>query len=123
MVDQVFHLDNKQWEDTKHGSVGKFKVLLDSKLTKAGSLKILQLKPNDKFESHEHNFLQLMYFTKGTGKMKLDDLEFEIKPGLTAIVLPNQCHMVENSSYDESMEIMVFETYEMADTDSPFVDF
>lgn len=123
MIDQVFHLDDLKWQDGTPGSVGKFKMLLDSKLTKSGSLKIIQLKPKDKFESHEHNYLQLMYFTKGIGILKIDDHFFDIKPGLTAIVLPNQCHKVENTSDDESMDIMVFETYELADTNTPYVDF
>ena len=36
MIDQVFHLDNIQWQDSTPSSVGKVKVLLDSKLTKSG---------------------------------------------------------------------------------------
>ena len=64
-----------------------------------------------------------MYFTKGSGKLKIDDHSFDIKPGLTAIVLPNQCHKVENTSSEESMDIMVFENYEVADTNTPYVDF
>lgn len=122
MEDQVFNLESKPWEPNEHSSVGKVKVLLDSNLTKSGALKILQLGPNERFNSHEHSFLQLMYFTSGSGILLLDSNQFEIKPGLTVIVHPNQCHTVSNTG-DSKMEIMVFETYDITDTDTPFVDF
>ena len=122
MEDQVFYLTNKPWEKSDDTSVGKTKVLLDSTMTKSGSVKLLQLGPNEKFNSHEHVYLHMMYFTSGNGILKIDANEFEIKAGLTAIVLPNQCHAVINTG-KENMEIMVFETYDLNDTDTPFVDF
>ncbi|MCE7737644.1 MAG: cupin domain-containing protein [Candidatus Heimdallarchaeota archaeon] len=122
MEDQVFYLNSKPWIPNDNTSVGKSKVLLDSSMTKSGSLKLMQLAPKEKFNSHEHAYLHLMYFTSGNGILIIDSNEFEIKPGLTAIVLPNQCHTVANTG-DDNMEIMVFETYDLNDTDTPFVDF
>jgi mannose-6-phosphate isomerase-like protein (cupin superfamily) len=122
MDHQVFHLDNRPWEPSSLSDVGRCKMLIDSKLTSSGSLKLMQLGAKETFNSHEHSFLQLMYFTKGTGDLIIDSNHFNIKPGLTAIVLPNQCHTVSNTG-DTPMEIMVFETYEVVDSESPFLDF
>lgn len=122
MEDQVFHIDSKVWGPSEHGSIGKSKVLLDSSMTKGSSVKLLQLGPNEVFKSHEHTYLQLMYFTTGNGILIIDSNEFEIKPGLTAIVLPNQCHTISNTS-GNNMDLIVFENYDLRETDTPFVDF
>lgn len=122
MEDNVFYLDDKPWEPSENNTVGRSKTLVDTSMTKNGSLKLMQLGPMETFNSHEHTFLQLMYFTRGTGTLEIDSNKFDIKPGLTAIVLPNQCHTVSNTS-DIEMEIIVFESYEYDDEGTPFVDF
>ncbi|MHA2032373.1 MAG: cupin domain-containing protein [Candidatus Kariarchaeaceae archaeon] len=122
MEDQVFHLDKKPWEPSNHGDIGRCKILVGSNLTQKSSLKLMQLESKETFNSHEHSFLQLMYFTKGSGELIVDSNHFNIEPGLTAIVLPNQCHTVSNTG-DTPMDIMVFETYELVEDESPFLDF
>lgn len=119
MEKTVFNLDDIPW-DLSHN--GMTKMLLGRELIKSGSLKIMKIKPKENFNTHEHNFLQLLYFVDGIGKLTIDDDEYQIKSGLVAIVLPNQCHSVNNFG-TESINILVFEAYDINDSDTPYVDF
>ena len=120
----VFNLDEVPWsiEEGKLSPTGRTKMLIGRDFVKSGSLKIMKLSPNENFNTHEHNFLQLLYFMNGEGKLTVDDDAYQIKPGLVAIVLPNQCHSVSNIG-KETINIMVFEAYDVNDSDTPFVDF
>ena len=119
MDKQVFNAEDLPWTKEK---VGQRKTLIGSKYTDAASFHLLKLRPKEQFQTHEHSFLQALYFTSGTGILTVDDEPYDITPGLTAIVFPNQYHSVQNTGNDE-IEIMIFESYQMKQSDSPFVDF
>ena len=119
MKDQIFNANDLPWKDSEHG---KTKVLVGDIQSKASRFRLFNLEAGKTFKTHEHDFTQCMYFTKGQGTVSIDDYEATIEPGLTVIVLPKQCHSIFNSG-DDDMEIIVFETYEDNLQDTPFIDF
>ena len=119
MRKHVFNTSDLPWE-TNH--TGKTKKLIGSEFTNSGSLRLMSIEPDQEFKTHEHDFLQLMYFKNGEGIISVDDQTYEIVPGLTVIVLPHQCHSVFNSG-KEDLEIIVFEAYDLNNNENPFVDY
>ena len=61
-------------------------------------------------------------FTDGEGILTIDDELYPIESGVTAIIFPNQCHSVENTS-DNAMEVLVVESYNPPENNTPYVDF
>ncbi|MHA2170123.1 MAG: cupin domain-containing protein [Candidatus Kariarchaeaceae archaeon] len=118
-IEQIFNSNDRPWKAQKYG---KTKFLVGPEISKSGSLRLLFLEPGERFETHEHTFLQTMYFTSGEGILTLDDKNHKISAGLTVIVLPNQCHSIENTGTTD-MEIVVYESYQMTAQDTPFIDF
>ncbi|MHA2250848.1 MAG: cupin domain-containing protein [Candidatus Kariarchaeaceae archaeon] len=119
MIEQVFNAKDKPWQKQK---TGRTKYLIEPDVLKNCSLRLYSLTTDEHFESHDHNFTQIMYFTSGKGKVSIDDQIYEITPGLTVIVLPNQCHSVINTGQSK-LEIMVVESYSQTSNDTPFIDF
>ena len=120
MDKQVFNSHEFPWHNLV---VGLSKELVGSDiLGESSSLKIYSLQADEVFESHEHDYLHVMYFLKGYGKIRIDDMHEEIYPGLVAIVRPHQCHSLTNTS-SENMEIIVFETKECDKKRTPYIDF
>lgn len=116
---QIFNTSEIPWE---MGHIGQSKTIIGDDISESACLRIFQLKPDESFEHHEHEFLQCMYFTSGEGEVSIDDRSVNIEPGLVIVVLPNQSHSVSNTGSDV-MDVIVFESYKMAPQDSPFIDF
>jgi mannose-6-phosphate isomerase-like protein (cupin superfamily) len=119
MIDQIFDVNDIEWDENEYG---KTKTIIGKDLFKKNRLRLFVLKPNELFISHDHDFTQCLYFYSGKGKIKIDDAITEVYPGITAIVLPNQFHELENTS-KENMEILVFESEDQYSKESPYVDF
>lgn len=119
MINQIFNSKDKPWDEQK---VGRSKYIVGPEIAKNCSLRLFSLSPGEHFKGHEHNYIQIMYFTSGKGSVSLDDQVLQIKPGLTVVVLPNQCHSVKNSG-NSNLEIFVFESYQLNTDDTPFIDF
>jgi quercetin dioxygenase-like cupin family protein len=117
--DQIFDANAKPWIESSHG---RTKVLLGDRYSKTSRFRLFNLKAGEVFTTHEHDFTQCMYFTSGIGEVSVDDTKTKIYPGLTVIVLPQQCHSIVNLG-DEEMNVVVFESQEVNLQDTPFVDF
>ena len=115
----VFNANDIPWEKQK---VGKIKHLLGHELGHSSSIRVMSLATDEEFKTHEHTFVQIMYFTKGSGIVSVDEQSYQINSGLTVIVQPNQCHAVLNTGKDD-IEIMIFEIYDIPSDENPFVDF
>lgn len=119
MKDQIRHISEIPW---KAEEIGKSKELVGWDLTATSALRLFSLAPGEVFASHEHEFLQCMYFISGKGTVSLDEHQQLASPGLCVTVLPQQWHSVENTG-DIALEILVFESIKMQSQDTPFVDF
>ena len=118
---QVYNVNDKPWE-TSESFGGMTKTIVEKELFSGGSLRIVKIQAHSQFNTHEHEFLQILYFTKGEGILTIDEELHPIEPGTTAIVFPNQCHSVQNTT-DADLEIIVVESYNLPDTNTPYVDF
>ncbi len=119
MNDQIIDTSDIPWEDLK---IGITKELVGKSLLNSSSIRLFCLRSNEKFESHDHDFIQIMYFLTGDGIVSLDDVKTEVKPGLIVIVKPNQCHAIENTG-EKPMDVIVVESYEPVQHNNPWVDF
>ncbi len=119
MNDQIIDTSDIPWIDLK---VGITKELVGKKFLNSGSIRLFCLRSKEKFASHDHDYVQIMYFLTGEGIVALDDVETAVKPGLIVIVKPNQCHAIENTG-DHPMDVIVVESYEPVHHSSQWVDF
>ncbi len=119
MKRQFIHRDSIEWEKLP---VGLSKELVGANFLKNTRIKIVCLMPGEKFEHHDHEFLQISYFLSGSGVARLDDIYYDITPGLVVVIKPFQCHSFENNS-EEKMEIITVETMDINADKSPYIDF
>ncbi|MDH5401009.1 MAG: cupin domain-containing protein [Candidatus Heimdallarchaeota archaeon] len=119
MENQVIDTNKQPWIDLPNGMS---KILVDKKIGKNSTLRLFKLKPSDIFETHEHNFIQFMYFIKGIGKISIDEQIYDIKSGLSVFILPFQCHSLENTG-NTDLELLIYEAYESISDNTPFIDF
>jgi quercetin dioxygenase-like cupin family protein len=63
-----------------------------------------------KFEHYHKLKTEFFYFTSGVGKVIIDGIEQELKPGSTLLVQPGQRHMFINESSEASLEGIMFKT-------------
>jgi mannose-6-phosphate isomerase-like protein (cupin superfamily) len=119
MIEQIIHTDEIPWTDLK---VGITKELVGKSILNSSSMRLFCLRSKEKFASHDHNFVQIMYFLTGEGSVFLDDVETRVQPGLIVVVKPNQCHAIENYG-DKSMDVIVIESYEPLHHQSQWIDF
>ena len=121
MKDRVFNSNDLPWINHENG---KSKVLLGRSFLGSASLKIFKLSPHSKYETHEHSFIQVMYFPESIDSVVIidDEREYKITAGQVVVVKPNQCHKIINNS-DKNLEIIVIESFKKNSQSTPFVDF
>ena len=119
MIEQIINTDDIPWTDLK---VGITKELVGKSILNSSSIRLFCLRSKEKFASHDHDFVQVMYFLTGDGSVFLDGFETPVKPGLIIVVKPNQCHAIENTG-DKPMDVIVVESYEPVHHNNPWIDF
>lgn len=121
MKDRVFNSKDLPWINHENG---KSKLLLGRSFLGSASLRIYCLAAGSKIETHEHSFIQVMYFTVNSDSVVIidEEREYNVTAGLVVVVKPNQCHKIINNS-DEDLEILVIESFKENNQSTPFVDF
>ncbi|MCY3412375.1 MAG: cupin domain-containing protein [Candidatus Heimdallarchaeota archaeon] len=121
MKDLVFHSEEIEWSNDE---LGQSKILLPKSLLGGASVRLYKLDGHSTFESHQHSFLQVMFFqNNAVGKVTIDEeREYLIAKGLIVVIKPYQCHKIENTG-NEAIEVLVIESFEDFTQNTPYVDF
>ncbi|MHA1244443.1 MAG: cupin domain-containing protein [Candidatus Heimdallarchaeota archaeon] len=104
----VYSLDDIDWNKVRP-DIAK-NILSKSLLPKEWSntkMVFTKVLPNGEFTDHIDDYHHVLLFLKGTGVVKIDDKEFEIKPNLVVEIPAGTKHSYKNKGKDELLLITV----------------
>lgn len=85
-------------------------TVIDNKELKNLVVSTTRLKPGKSTTGHKHPGQEEVYhFVYGTGRMQLDDEEFEVKPGDYVLIKDGVFHRVHNTGLETLYFICVFD--------------
>lgn len=100
---KIINLRDLQQQPLSHNLRIKKQVLLDYEET--GNISTLAqavFPPGEKVEEHFHEDLHEIFMIKsGSGTITIDEKEFDLKAGITAVVEAGERHALENTGRDE----------------------
>ena len=118
----IFNLEQIQWKSAIKGS--RTKDIIGDEICPYSRMRIVEIQAHASFNSHEHNFIQMLFFAfGGDGKINVGEETYDIRRNLVAVIQPGICHAVRNDS-TEKLKIIIFEEKKPDQAKKlPFVDF
>jgi quercetin dioxygenase-like cupin family protein len=70
------------------------------------SFRVFTIEPRGHTPFHQHNFEHMNYVINGEGILVAEDLEYELRKGDFALILPGEKHQFKNSSENQNLLII-----------------
>ncbi|MHA1125074.1 MAG: cupin domain-containing protein [Candidatus Heimdallarchaeota archaeon] len=108
MDNQIYSLDNVDWNEVRPDIA--INILSKSLLPKKWSdtkMVFTKVLPDGEFSDHIDNYHHVLLFLKGTGTVKIDDMEYEISPNTVVEIPAGVKHSYKNKGKDELLLITV----------------
>jgi mannose-6-phosphate isomerase-like protein (cupin superfamily) len=90
-------------------AIKKHIILTSGKLDNLFSLALAVFPQGEVSRAHLHeNMGEVFFVQSGRGIIRINDAEFELMPGVCAVVEPNELHEIKNTD-EGNLEILYFE--------------
>ena len=102
----MYNIADKNWKETRPNVTTKVygKSLIPQEWSDV-KMVVTKVEPEGEFSTHIDAYHHIFYYLEGTGKGWIDDIEYDIEPGLVVEVLAGKKHGYRNTGSQELLLI------------------